>query len=84
MPTLKELIAGDDLVVAPVALNPIMARLAEQTGFKAVYLSGGSLGCCADERDVRSRHSLVRYSMSACISRSDAVSAIVRMMKPPP
>ena len=44
MPTLKDLIAGDDLIVAPVALNPIMARLAEQAGFKAVYLSGGSLG----------------------------------------
>jgi methylisocitrate lyase len=44
LPTLKDLIAGDDLVVAPVALNPIMARLAEQAGFKAVYLSGGSLG----------------------------------------
>jgi methylisocitrate lyase len=41
---LKELIAGDELVVAPVALNPIMARLAEEAGFKAVYLSGGSLG----------------------------------------
>src|SRR5262245_26133162 len=39
LPTLKELIAADDLVVAPVALNPIMARLAEQAGFKAVYLS---------------------------------------------
>src|SRR5215469_14020731 len=38
------MIAGDDLVVAPVALNPIMARLAEEAGFKALYLSGGSLG----------------------------------------
>ena len=28
----------------PSALNPIMARLAEEAGFKAVYLSGGSLG----------------------------------------
>src|SRR5271169_2089445 len=36
--------AGKDLIVAPVALNPIMARLAEGAGFKAVYLSGGSLG----------------------------------------
>ncbi|MDP2411900.1 MAG: isocitrate lyase/PEP mutase family protein [Pseudolabrys sp.] len=44
MKTLKELIKGDDLVVAPVALNPMMARLAEDTGFKAAYLSGGSLG----------------------------------------
>src|SRR5437763_70047 len=44
LPTLKDLIAGDELVIAPVALNPIMARLAEAAGFKAVYLSGGSLG----------------------------------------
>jgi 2-methylisocitrate lyase-like PEP mutase family enzyme len=44
LPTLKDLIRGNDLVVAPVALNPIMARLAEQAGFKAIYLSGGSLG----------------------------------------
>jgi len=35
---------GDKLIVAPVALNPIMARLAEEAGFQAVYLSGGSLG----------------------------------------
>jgi 2-methylisocitrate lyase-like PEP mutase family enzyme len=41
---LNELIAGKDLIVAPVALNPIMARLAQEAGFKAVYLSGGSLG----------------------------------------
>lgn len=44
MQKLNELIRGNDLIVAPVALNPIMARLAEAAGFKAVYLSGGSLG----------------------------------------
>ena len=44
MQKLNELIAGNDLIVAPVALNPIMARLAEEAGFKAIYLSGGSLG----------------------------------------
>ena len=44
MASLRELLAGDDLIVAPVALNPIMARLAREAGFKAVYLSGGSLG----------------------------------------
>ncbi len=44
MEKLKELIKGSDLVVAPVALNPIMARMAAEAGFKAVYLSGGSLG----------------------------------------
>ena len=44
MPTFRELIAGDELIVAPCALNPIMARIAEDAGFKAVYMSGGSLG----------------------------------------
>ena len=44
MERLKSLIKGTDLVVAPVALNAIMARLAEEAGFKAIYLSGGSLG----------------------------------------
>jgi len=36
--------AGGELIVAPCALNPLMARLAEDAGFKALYLSGGSLG----------------------------------------
>jgi 2-methylisocitrate lyase-like PEP mutase family enzyme len=44
VPKLKELIGGKELIVAPVALNPIMARLAAAAGFKAVYMSGGSLG----------------------------------------
>jgi methylisocitrate lyase len=44
MEKLSRLIRGPDLVVAPVALNPIMARMAAEAGFKAVYLSGGSLG----------------------------------------
>src|SRR5580698_10272023 len=35
---------GNELIVAPCALNPIMARIAEDAGFKAVYMSGGSLG----------------------------------------
>ena len=44
MEKLKDLIKGPDLVVAPVALNPIMAQMAALAGFKAAYLSGGSLG----------------------------------------
>jgi 2-methylisocitrate lyase-like PEP mutase family enzyme len=44
MERLKMLIEGTNLIVAPVALNAIMARLAEEAGFKALYLSGGSLG----------------------------------------
>ena len=41
---MKTLISGRELIVAPVALNAIMARLAMEAGFKALYLSGGSLG----------------------------------------
>jgi methylisocitrate lyase len=41
---LSQLIKGQDLIVAPVALNPIMAQMAAEAGFKACYLSGGSLG----------------------------------------
>jgi 2-methylisocitrate lyase-like PEP mutase family enzyme len=40
----RDLMNGNELVVAPCALNPIMARIAEDAGFKAVYMSGGSLG----------------------------------------
>jgi 2-methylisocitrate lyase-like PEP mutase family enzyme len=41
---LSQLIKGPDLIVAPCALNPIMAQMAVLAGFKAAYLSGGSLG----------------------------------------
>ena len=44
MQKFRDLVAGNELILAPVALNPIMARLAEEAGFKAIYLSGGSLG----------------------------------------
>ena len=40
MERLKTLIEGRDLIVAPVALNAIMARLAEELAFKALYLAG--------------------------------------------
>jgi methylisocitrate lyase len=45
---------GDELIVAPLALNPIMARLAEDAGFQAVYMSGGSLGWlkCVTEANI--------------------------------
>ncbi len=44
MQSLRSLISGPELILAPVALNPMMARLAEDAGFKAAYVSGGSLG----------------------------------------
>jgi len=44
METFRSLIEGHEAIVAPAALNPLMAKLAEAAGFRALYLSGGSLG----------------------------------------
>ena len=44
MPSLRPLLRGDQPIVAPMALTPLQAALAEQTGFKAIYLGGGSMG----------------------------------------
>ncbi|MGZ0188043.1 MAG: isocitrate lyase/PEP mutase family protein [Alphaproteobacteria bacterium] len=41
---LKQMIAEDAPVVAPLALNPLMAMLARNAGFKALYLGGGATG----------------------------------------
>ena len=37
---LRELLAGDELVVAPGAYDSLTARLVEQAGFPAVYMTG--------------------------------------------
>ncbi len=42
--TLRELLASPKGVVAPLVLNPLMARLAEASGFAAGYLGGGATG----------------------------------------
>jgi methylisocitrate lyase len=44
MQSLRTLFAGNDVVVAPGAFNGLMAMLAKAAGFRALYLSGGSLG----------------------------------------
>ena len=41
---LADALAGSDPVFAPLCLDPLTARLAEQAGFKFGYLSGGALG----------------------------------------
>ncbi len=41
---LRALLAGPSPVLAPLVLNPLMARLAEQAGFRALYLGGGAMG----------------------------------------
>ena len=42
MQKFKDLIRGNDLILAPVVFDPIMGRMADGAGFKAVYLSGGT------------------------------------------
>ena len=44
MQSLRKLIAGPTPVRAPLVLNPLMAKLAEQAGFEALYLGGGASG----------------------------------------
>ena len=45
MSTLRHMIEhGSEPVFAPLVLNPLMAKLAEQAGFPALYLGGGSMG----------------------------------------
>lgn len=41
---LRQLMAGPAPVCAPLVLNPLMAKLAEQAGFQALYLGGGATG----------------------------------------
>ena len=41
---LCEAIARGEVVFAPLALDALTARIAEQAGFSAVYISGGALG----------------------------------------
>ena len=41
---LRALLGTATPVVAPLVLNPMMARMAEQAGARALYLGGGSMG----------------------------------------
>ena len=44
MADLREMIDGPEPVLAPLVLNPLMAKLAESAGFRALYLGGGATG----------------------------------------
>ena len=44
MQTLREMIGGDTPVLPPLALNPLMAKMAEAAGHRALYLGGGATG----------------------------------------
>ncbi len=49
---LRELIAGDGVVVAPGVFDGLSARLVEQAGFPAVYASGGAIARSAGLPDL--------------------------------
>ena len=40
----RELLDGPEPLVAPQVMNPLAAKLAEQSGFKTIYLGGGVVG----------------------------------------
>lgn len=44
MADLKDMLDAGETVLAPLALNGLMAKLAEQAGFRALYLGGGASG----------------------------------------
>ena len=44
MTSLRQMIQEPAPVCAPLVLDPLMAKLAEQVGFKALYLGGGASG----------------------------------------
>ncbi|MDB5415428.1 MAG: hypothetical protein JWR10_3763 [Rubritepida sp.] len=44
MTTLRQMIAQGPPVFAPLVLNPMMARMAERAGARAIYLGGGASG----------------------------------------
>ncbi len=44
MPSLRQMIQGSAPVCAPLVLDPLMAKLAEGAGFRALYLGGGASG----------------------------------------
>ncbi len=44
MASLREQMAGPEPVCAPLVLNPLMALMAQEAGFRALYLGGGATG----------------------------------------
>ncbi len=44
MSNLRQMIEADEPVCAPLVLNPLMARMAAEAGFRALYLGGGASG----------------------------------------
>jgi methylisocitrate lyase len=70
---LRALIARKTLLIAPGAFDGLSARLVEQAGFEAVYLSGGAVARSAALPD------LGLMTMSEVIERARQVTAAVKL-----
>ncbi|HTM09494.1 MAG TPA: isocitrate lyase/phosphoenolpyruvate mutase family protein [Verrucomicrobiae bacterium] len=70
---LRELLARNSLLIAPGAFDGLSARLVEQAGFEAVYLSGGAVARSAGFPD------LGLMSMAEVIERAREVTAAVKI-----
>jgi 2-methylisocitrate lyase-like PEP mutase family enzyme len=71
--TLKQLLKRDNLLVAPGCFDGLSARLVEEAGFEAVYLSGGAVARSMGIPDI----GLV--TMSEVIERAAQVVSAVRI-----
>jgi len=70
---LRELLARDQLLLAPGAFDGLSARLVEQAGFAAVYLSGGAVARSTALPD------LGLMTMSEVIERARQVTSAVKI-----
>jgi methylisocitrate lyase len=68
---LRAALAGADPVLAPVAIDPLGANLAERHGFDAVYLGGGALGYVLTVTEARLTSSDVVYALQQIVAVSD-------------
>ncbi|WP_029090324.1 methylisocitrate lyase [Brevibacterium album] len=48
----RELLAGEEIVQFPGAINPLNAQLIEQSGFEGVYISGGAFSAAQGLPDI--------------------------------
>ena len=70
---LKQLLKRDKLLVAPGCFDGLSARLVEEAGFEAAYLSGGAAGAQHGHTGYRVGHHVRgnRESCAGCFSRAD-------------
>ena len=66
---LRELLAGDRLVVAPGAYDCLTARMIQDAGFPAVYMTGAGTAACSANRPAASAISSTESSGFSAAAR---------------